>query len=157
MPQYEGASELTATRYEHNGEHVDLGVAWYSNQAQGRELVFYANRLVDPEDWRKIGRSSVVRQPDRLFALEQFQNRRGERRLIAFWYEVGGQVVLSDWGAKASQLPAFIRGRRDGALVAVSSDCEGGCEVAERTISEFVQALGQPAIRLHDPASEAIL
>ena len=158
-PDFHGESVALSGRYARYGrDDVEL-VVWlmfYQKQAQGQELIFYANRPFDPEHWQQLERT-VATAGDSVPAVSlTLEGRDESRRRLSYWYEVGGRPTHQRWAAKGLQIPALLSGRADAALIAVSSACDDsagssishgndGCETADAAIEEFLRAAA-PAV-----------
>jgi len=116
-----GADRLLARRYRHPaGEAIDLHIAYFESQAQGRELAGQATRRLD------AGAMPITLRAESGAAVEalnqSIQGTKGERRLTLFWYDLGGKILLDRKEVKLrTAWNALVHGVAPGALIAVSS------------------------------------
>lgn len=66
----------------------------------------------------------------------------GERRVVWSWYVIGGVVTHDRVRAKLLEVPAALRGRREGALLAVSATCDLGCDGARDLLRRYLSGAG---------------
>ena len=121
---------------------VDVYVARYLRQRPRSKLISSHNEL-SPE-WQVIGtdEQSVpigggtrsVRETRIAFA--------DERRLVWEWFLVGGHATHSRPRAKLLEVRGLMRGRRDGAVIALSAPCLGGCDQARAAMTELLESAG---------------
>jgi EpsI family protein len=124
------------------GAQIDVFIARYLSQQPGSKLISKMNTL-NPgwqEVERRVAELAVNGQYRRVLATEL--STRGSRRVALSWYMVGGRPTHHDMTAKLLEIPALLRGRRDGAVIAVSMRCEFGCDAAVASLEGFVQAYG---------------
>jgi EpsI family protein len=156
-PRFIGAAELSVYRFSRDSQTVDLGIAWYPVQSQGRELIFYANDVADPSRWQAMGPDQTISVDGLSFTVREILSATSGARLVAWWYEVGGRVATSGSHAKWLQFDAFFRGRLDGGLVAVSARCDVDCDSARQRVLDFIRGLGQPALLLPEQGGGHVL
>ncbi len=121
------------------GPPVHLGVWYYGDQRQDRELVQFSNRVVDGNEWRVEQR---LRNPGELKGWSVLVVRHrylNQRRAVAMSYNVAGRWVDDEIAVKANMLRGAFAGRRDGALVTVNSPCEQpDCEETVQMLTDVV-------------------
>lgn len=144
-PRFANPDLVLEGAYAGESGKVEMALVYYRVQSQGRELVFYANRIADPRRWRTLRSGAVAGTPERRWF--ELEDAEGRRRRVEAWYEVGGRMAASGLEAKLRQLTAMLRGRRDGALIAVSAPCEPDCAAAKHRLRTFVQGLRTPLTR----------
>ena len=124
-------------RYAEKGQ-VYLYIAAYAFQKQGKEAVFYANRVYDDKAWQpvvtrtqRLGNGATVQET-------RIQSSTGAEKLVWQWYYVHGFMVSSDYMAKL--LNAWGTLNRDPAIavVVVAADLEGGDEDTVALLTRFV-------------------
>jgi EpsI family protein len=126
-----------------DGARVDMYLVRYLRQRPDSKLVSTHNRLhpgweVSRATTRLVdiaGRSRSV--------LEQELVAGSETRLAWTWYVIGGTHAHGRIRAKLLEVPALLRGRRDGALVALSSACSPDCGAAATLMERFVAMAGK--------------
>jgi EpsI family protein len=136
--------------------HVDLFVARYLRQRPGSKLVSTHN-LVNP-DWQVTARRehdlSIGHDTRRV--LEAEIARGSERRLVWQWYLVGGEATHDRVRAKILEVSALIRGRRDGAVIALSAPCGVDCRQAGEEMDDLVRVAGARLESLANGAVDAV-
>jgi exosortase A len=153
-PEYVGADAEHGASYRKGATTVDLWVVQYATQSQGKELVYYANHIAAPDAWLvEATQPAAGADPARDTRLV---DRAGDRRLVRWWYEVGGRRSASDLTAKLHQVLARLAGRPAAALVAFSAACAGeDCTAAAAALDEFEREVATPlAAALRDAQSQ---
>jgi EpsI family protein len=116
------------------------------------------NELFDPVRWRnQSSREVAVAQRGWPTTTLQEVEILGavERRLVWYWFDIGGRQTTSRTLAKLFELPARLVGRPDATLFAVSAAYAGKADIARDALAGFLAAHGS-AIRSCTPAvSEA--
>ncbi|MET0247157.1 MAG: exosortase C-terminal domain/associated protein EpsI, partial [Sphingomonas sp.] len=146
-PNYPGADQLLTGRYvDESGRTVDLAVAVYDRQQEGRELVGFG-----------IG---AIRQNDRWVRIEDLPDLAGgaslrmtapgpvERQVVT-WYRVGGRVTASPGRVKLETLRTRLFGGDPRAVALLVSAPAGPDRDARAAIADFVRGTG-PIDRLAD-------
>ena len=134
-PAYVGADAELGARYRQDDTAVDLWIVFYATQAQGKELVYYDNRIAAPAAWRiESTQRAAGREPANDTVLV---DASGDRRLVRWWYQVGGRRSASDLVAKLQQVAARLAGHPAAALVAFSTTCKIDCAAAAATLDAF--------------------
>ena len=80
--------------------------------------------------------------------------RGSERRLVWQWYRVGGEPAHERLRAKLREVPALLRGRRDGAAIALSARCDFSCDAAAAAMDEMMLLAGSRLAALADGAAD---
>jgi exosortase A len=146
-PYYPGADHYLIGRYDNEaGDVVDLAIAVYGSQHEGKEIVSFGVGAIREDDvWVRIedlpdlagGSTMRVTAPGRV------------ERQIATWYRVGDVVTHSDRTVKLETLKAKLFGGPQRAVaVHVSAEVLPGRD-PRVAMERFVQALG-PIDRLAD-------
>jgi exosortase A len=152
-PSYAGHAAALREGYTRAGRSAGLYIAFYRNQAKGRELITSGNQLVLPQDnfWKEVERSdAMLAYAGRPVGLSRsvIVGLRERERLIAyrlFW--VDGRVTGSEYVAKALLAWSRLTGRNaDAALIVTFAP-----ETAERDVArEAMEALSVPIGRVLD-------
>lgn len=149
-PYYPGADHYLIGRYaDGQGDPVDLAIAVYGSQHEGKELVSFGvgalrqdDRWVRVEDLPELAGGSVIRvtAPGRV------------ERQIATWYRLGDTVTRSDTSVKLETLKTRLLGG-DQRAVAVHLSVESTPGRDPRAaMTRFLAAAG-PVARIADAAS----
>lgn len=139
-PRFAGADRMIVQRYrDAAGREVDLVVAAYGWQAEGRELVGYGQGAVTPDgawSWSEAAAPPVGGRADRIVA-------DGTVREVLSFYRVGEVTTGSQAAVKLETLKARLLGRSQAAAaVLVSSEAIRGEGPPRSAIDAFLDALG---------------
>jgi exosortase A len=138
-PNYPGADHTLRGRYsDGQGRTVDLAVAVYGNQHEGKELVGFGIGAIRENDrWVRINDL-----PDlaRGHAIRMIGPERVERETVT-WYRVRSTLTGSESRVKLETLKAKLLGGNP-AGVAILLSAEQGSASAHGAIEDFVAALG---------------
>ncbi|PVV13963.1 MAG: EpsI family protein [gamma proteobacterium symbiont of Ctena orbiculata] len=108
------------------GRRLDLYLAYYSTQAQGKEVINSRNRKYDEKQWSRIElrRRDIELEAKGLLPVieELVQNGSGNKRLIWTWYYIGGNVVADALKAKLVALSGIFSGRSDATAILISTE-----------------------------------
>ena len=146
-PNYPGADHFLVGRYmDAQGRAVDLAVAVYANQHEGKELVGFGIGAIRENDrWVRI---EGLSRADGGQALRMTGPARVERETVT-WYRVGGTLTGSDNRVKLMTLKNKMLGGNQAAaavLISAEQDSDGR---AHGAIEDFLRALG-PVDRFAD-------
>ncbi len=121
---------------------IDLFIAYYWAQGRGRELVASSNRLSDGRHWRRLsgGADTVQISGEPMsVATERLAGPARHRRLVWYWYWVGGQFVDRAWLAKLIQARAsLLGGERRSAVIVLSTEEIGSEAGARQAMAKFL-------------------
>ena len=114
---------------------IDIDLLYYGSQSQNGKLIGAENQLADRNTWHEQDATNT--NVDGMRVSEAIlHNAVGARRIVWYWFDVGGAQTTSGMRTKILQLKRFLqRGRADGALVALSVACPFDCS-SERTVLE---------------------
>jgi EpsI family protein len=128
--------------YEFEGRRVEAFVAFYEVQGRTRHLFHGANRPFGG-GWQESSREAVrVSVNSEAVEVNQVIGELiGEKRVIWYWYEVGGRTATHRLDVKIQELRSLARGRRGGAIKMVSMACYLDCREEAELLSHFVYAL----------------
>ncbi len=142
-PRFDGADHRLFGRYGNAaGQRVDVGVALYGWQGNGREIVGFGQGAVDPSsqwawaaDLTPLGRGKRERLmgPDKV-----------EREAATFWF-VGGRAAQSSTRVKLATLTGRLTGGdQSAASLIVSAEGKG----APDAVVAFLRDMGDPQPRV---------
>jgi exosortase A len=147
-PRFDGADLLHVSRYRApTGEAVDLAVAVFARQAEGRELVGFGQGAAGP-GWTWTASASPPSQgrADRIAS-------SGTVRDVLTFYRVGSSVTGSALEVKLQTMKSRLLGGPQHAVAILVSAPEPADGVSARpALDAFVRALG-PIDRLADKAA----
>jgi exosortase A len=135
-PHYEGADLMETRRYaDAAGDVVDLGIAIFDAQVDGREVVGFGQGAVAPGSRWAWANDSAPPPGGRAFRI----SAPGAMREVALFQQVAGEVTGSDTRVKLLTLRERLMGRPARA-VAILVSAEG--PQARVAIDRFLRALG---------------
>ena len=111
---------------------VTLEIVRYAEQAAGKKLINSTNAVLADKRW-SIEAQTVQRGDQAIEMILRGRDR--ERLLVWYWYEVGDRLALRSIEAKREQIVAALHGRRDGAWLALSLQCDTDCARERAVIS----------------------
>jgi exosortase A len=150
LPHFAGADLLRVERYrDAAGREVDLAVAVFARQEEGRELVGFGQGAVAPEsDWAWTADAAA---PPRGKA-ERIASHGTEREVLSF-YRVGSALTGSPAAVKLETVKVrLLGGPQRAAAILVSAPAPAKGVSPRPAIDAFISSLGDPAA-LADRAS----
>lgn len=127
--------ELLRTYTNGDGEEVTLYIAYYESQGQGREMLNYSlmmlNRDSEEEEVELPGGDSLT--------VNRKAVRSGDSaQVVYFWYELNGRRTTGLYSTKLAMLrDSLIRGRTNGAVVAVVTPAKSGANLRADILADF--------------------
>ncbi len=145
-PDYKNATDELFRSYSgSSGVEIDLHVFNYSEQKQGAELINVENNIADGAMWNVVPSTesryliSDANQVKKVNAVEVVNNQN-ERKLVWYWYDIGGFVTSSQYAAKLLQIVAQLKGENYARLTAVSIVCGKSCGEKQHYLEDYVSA-----------------
>lgn len=117
-PEFHGATSEGRASFRYKGLVYDVVTINYARQSQGAEMIFGGNRLFDKKRWVRDYEAELPAIPG--YRVLPLAGRRGQNRLIAYWYVVGGITTDSDVAAKVLDILGRVTRRTGASVVAVS-------------------------------------
>lgn len=147
-PQFDGASHQLLGRYRNNstGMEVDLSIAVYDRQADGREIVGYGQGALVPNS--KWSRNRALDAPEGGVAVELIAPGPVVRDVVSF-YRIGGKLTGSGSVVKMETLKSKIFGGPQQAVAILVSSETKREESPRISIDAFLADLG-PVDKLAD-------
>jgi len=143
QPHFAGADRMLLGHYrDRRGRSVDLAIAVFARQSEGRELVGFGQGAVAPNG-RWAWTADAVAPPDG--RAERIASHGLERQVVSF-YRVGGIVTGSGVGVKLETLKVRLLGGPQRAVAVLASG------ESREAIDDFLSALG-PVAPLADRAA----
>ena len=138
-PRFDGADHQVIGQYQNaKGDRVDLSIVVYGWQAEGKEVVGYAQGAFDPESRWSWANDTVA--PDQGKAIRIFAP--GVEREVLSFYRIGGMTTGNPTTVKLETLRSKLLGRSQAAVaVLVSSEVRRNGQ-SRATIDSFVRDLG---------------
>jgi EpsI family protein len=140
QPHYAGADRLALAHYrDARGRVVDLALAVFTHQSEGRELVGFGQGAVAPNgSWAWT--ADAVPPPDG--RAERIASHGVAREVLSF-YRVGEVLTGSRMGVKLETMKVRLLGGPQRAVaVLVSAQAPGAESDARPAIDDFLRALG---------------
>ena len=136
-PYYPGADHRLLGRYARGRDRVDVAIAAYADQREGRELVAFGTGVLREDDrWVRV---ADLPAPDGGTAMRITAPGPVER-IVATWYRVGDMDATGGAGVKLATMRARLTGN-DRAAVALHLSTVGGDPAP---IARFLAAAGGP-------------
>ena len=148
-PGFVGADRLLVQRYrDRAGRKVDLAIAAYARQSEGRELVGYGQGAVAPDggwSWSQSAAPPAGGRADRIV-------NQGVTRDVLSFYRVDSVTTGNDAEVKLLTLKSRLLGRpAAGVAILVSAEATGGAVATRAVLDDFLLRLG-PVDRVADRA-----
>ncbi|MDX2503511.1 MAG: EpsI family protein [Gammaproteobacteria bacterium] len=149
LPQYHGAIQMKSV-HQVRSDDASIFVAYYPTQKQGEEVINDLNRISNKKIWKtSYSRPRVIlmdkQSIDNQYVLEQLiENSQNQKRLVWYWYNIGGRVTINKYEAKVMQLTGLITGQPQAYMAAVSVAIKGDVENARKALREIVSDMQQP-------------
>lgn len=120
-PEFSGADREIFVNYGQEQKSVQLFVASYFEQRQGKELIADWNFLYDNKVWSPLGSQKIF--VGDLQAKELLiQDRFGRKRLVLFWYYVAEMETSSRLKAKMAQVWGKLTRKAGDSIIAFSTE-----------------------------------
>lgn len=129
-------------------ERIQAQLVGYRQQGQGKELVYYANSLFDPKEWRLLSETTTSIPENLVPGLHTaneavIRNKQnGTTVLVWSWYELAEYRHHSRSMVKLMGAVKKLSGDGRGALWAVAARCDGqeevDCEPQRTAIKQFL-------------------
>ena len=154
MPQYHAAIS-TKSDYQVRGGNVSLFIAYYPVQTQGKEVINDLNRISQKKLWRTKYSHARVKHLQAFDVMEQvIENSQSDKRLVWYWYNIGGQLTVNKYEAKVLQLAGLLIGQPQAYMVAVSVPVNENIERSREFIQGVVNDLKTPLANLQITGSK---
>jgi EpsI family protein len=139
-PHYAGADRLVVAHYrDARGRIVDLAIAVFARQSEGRELVGFGQGAVVPNG-RWAWTADAAPPPDG--RAERIASHGVAREVLSF-YRIGNVLTGSQMGVKLETMKVRLLGGPQRAVaLLVSAEAPGAESDARPAIDDFLRALG---------------
>ena len=147
LPRIVGDRARIEQVFEKGPVRVGLIVAYFRDQAQGRELVGWQNNLAPTTErrWLEVASGEGLSAwGERSETVHAASIRVGDTIISARqWYWIDGRMTSSDYLAKALLVLQKLTGHGDdGAYVVIYTDATGSQADAARALDDFGRAMG---------------
>lgn len=129
-------------------QRVQLQIEAYRKQAQGKELIYYKNRLFSDDQWHLMDQSVVQLPQPNGFAASQAKEiqlinlTNGETVLVWSWYQLGDYQSPSRLKVKLVGGLRALTGQSNGSLIALAAECgkeAESCDEARSALERFAR------------------
>jgi exosortase A len=148
-PHFAGADAIRAGRYRNAGQQVDLAIAVFARQEEGREIVAFGQGAIGPDSAWSWTASGPAPSGGRLDRIASF----GTVREVATFYRVGSILTGSGPQVKLETMKTrLIGGPQRAVAILVSAEAPAAGVSPRPAIDAFLEDLG-PLDRLADRAA----
>jgi exosortase A len=148
-PTFHGVSYEKMVRYKTGANWIDTYIGYYSNQRQGVELVSAQNELYDKK-WKRISDTSMsltLENGDVWKVNEVVISYGQHKRILWYWYDIGGHYTTSSIMAKLLELPAyFSKEKKRSAIFIASTNYINDAKDSRRDLREFLKGMLTPLL-----------
>ncbi|MES2625861.1 MAG: exosortase C-terminal domain/associated protein EpsI [Pseudomonadota bacterium] len=143
-PNYKNATQELFKSYSgKEGVEIDLHVFHYSEQKQGAELINSENTITDESSWNVVPSSEeqhLIQANQEIKSVNTVEviNSSRQKKLIWYWYDVGGHTTSNQYYAKLFQILAQLQGKNYANLVAISIACAGDCHERQQYLENYI-------------------
>ncbi|MCK4587568.1 MAG: EpsI family protein [Gammaproteobacteria bacterium] len=136
---FPGFDSKILVSYTNDDKSVRLLSVFFKTQESGKELISHKNRLYDEKVWRAVSSGNHYGSNGQFLELELIGLNTNKKRLVWFWYKVGGKHTASRLEAKLMHAVDLLNERRGSSLTAVSYDYGEDIIKARETLDQFIQ------------------
>ncbi len=123
QPTFRGSASEHYAKYSYQQQDIAAYVANYTRQEQNKELIYYFNSLYNKEAWRKVSEKKVALGPDDKNYMSVIRlEDKNKKRMIGYWYLIGGKRTTSAKLAKLYEVRSLFLGNRGSSVVALAVD-----------------------------------
>ena len=117
-PSYPGADHELFGRYrDRSGETVDLAMAAFAEQGEGKEMVGYGRGVLREEDrWIRVADLPPVAGGSAMRIVTTGPDGRSVERVVATWYRIGGILTHDERRVKVETMRVKLLGGRQTAV-----------------------------------------
>lgn len=146
-PRFDGADRYEFGQYQNaKGDRVDLSIAVYGWQAEGKEVVGYAQGAFDPQSRWSWANDTMA--PDHGNAVRIFAP--GVEREVLSFYRIGGITTGNPTTVKLATLQSKLLGRSQAAVAVLVSTETARNGRSRMTIDSFLRDLGRVDVLADD-------
>jgi len=142
QPVYHGADYQWKKMYrDRKNNVVELYLAYYAFQSEGKEAIHHLNELYDKGKWKTVSQRKLDK---RLSAASVevnqhiIESRTGEKRLVWQWYFINNQRIGSRLDAKVAGIKGLLSGDSAVSVLAISTDINPDYEKADAVLTAFL-------------------
>lgn len=133
VPNYAGYDEINTWRVTVDAREVDITIMSYRDQKQGRELIYYSNKLNSSS--YKLKNIDGLEVAEGLSINRSVLSDQSGKLLVGWYYKVGNFESINSNMAKLLQIPSIMQGIPVASLVTISMRCESSnCEMEKEQL-----------------------
>jgi len=142
-PVYIGPREELIAGYNNGSHTVTAYINMYVGQSQGAELIGYENHIEGSGIWKQT-KSTIkdieISSNDTLRVREIIlESNNGKKRVVYYWYQVGGHRIVRDIQAKLYQGFLQLASSPYSGIAAISAACSrNDCEAAHQDLRSWI-------------------
>jgi hypothetical protein len=121
LPGFSNYDELNSWKVLNTDEPIEISIASYKAQHQGKELIYYSNKINGVGD--KLHRLNKMSISERLNVNQGVITNRSGKRLVYWYFKVGNLETGNRYIAKLLQIPADLQALSIASLVTISLKC----------------------------------
>lgn len=151
-PVSHGATSEEFNYFLQGSDLLQVYLASYVKQQQGKEMIFIKNTLFDKNDWFNVRQQKAQLNSTSLkqVNLITLSKNNHDSRLIAYWYFVDGQFIADKKYAKLYEMKATIKGQPGATLIAIAFDYDNKDEnKAIKKITDFVTIFSRQSLNIN--------
>jgi EpsI family protein len=133
QPEFAGAAAELRAAYAHREQRVEVYANVYGEQAQGRELIHFANSTTPSARWPRVSAVGGRAGMQMLIA----QHAASQRWVVAQTFVVGGRATSSPLAAQMLYGAHALLSPVPAGVVALAAPCVPDCDAAQAAIAEF--------------------
>jgi EpsI family protein len=134
QPQYQSADSVISGEYRRGTQSVNVFVASYGSQAQGKELIGYDNSIAGEHAEVVSTRALTSNGPVREI---EVRGPAQEHALIWYQYQIGSRSFSNDLSAQLQYGASSLLGPVTSRIVALRASCANDCVEARMLLEEF--------------------
>ena len=142
QPVYPGADYEGKKAYQNSkGDVVELYLAHYAFQAEGKEAIHYSNKSYDENSWKTVSRRRLDQTLTNVsLAVDQriVESSRGNKKLLWQWYYVNKRRLSGDVDAKLAGIQGILSGEPQITVLIVTVDMGQSYEQARAVLTSFL-------------------
>jgi EpsI family protein len=131
-PDFNGANFTFDETFIFDGKVLQVFIASYVNQTQGRELIHWKNEEFI-NSWQVLSQDKIND-----FIFTEAKNDTDERVLIVKKYKVGDISTVNKNHAKLYEILKPLMVDQVSSAIIIASNCDNTCEGAKKTIKTFL-------------------
>lgn len=150
MPEFRGAINLKKT-YQKGNSQVDLYIGYYLDQTNGKELIYYFNRLGNKDIWKsQKPRGQVITTINGKILEQLLEHNNGDHRLVWYWYKVAGHTTTNRYIAKALQIYGLLTDNTQASVTVISVKIDDDISASREILSDFLSSMKLNLVKIND-------